>query len=49
MLAEILEGEVVEIVCGGVSDVGRVRTNNEDSYQILEFAEPICPFRWHGG
>jgi serine/threonine protein phosphatase PrpC len=30
-----LEGEVVEIVSGGVSDVGRVRTNNEDSYQIL--------------
>jgi len=25
----------VEIVSGGVSDVGRVRTNNEDSYQIL--------------
>jgi protein phosphatase len=26
----------VEIVSGGVSDVGRVRTNNEDSYRILE-------------
>lgn len=25
----------MEIVSGGVSDVGRVRTNNEDSYQIL--------------
>jgi len=25
----------VEIVSGGVSDVGQVRTNNEDSYQIL--------------
>jgi serine/threonine protein phosphatase PrpC len=36
VLAEILEGEVVEIVSGGVSDVGRVRTNNEDSYQILD-------------
>lgn len=36
MLAEILEGEVVEIVSGGVSDVGRARTNNEDSYQILD-------------
>jgi serine/threonine protein phosphatase PrpC len=31
-----LEGEVVEIVSGGVSDVGRVRTNNEDSYKILD-------------
>jgi serine/threonine protein phosphatase PrpC len=36
VLAESLEGEVVEIVSGGVSDVGRVRTNNEDSYQILD-------------
>ncbi len=35
MLAESLEGEVVEIVSGGVSDVGRVRTNNEDSFRIL--------------
>ena len=35
VLAESLEGEVVEIVSGGVSDVGRVRTNNEDSYRIL--------------
>jgi len=26
----------VEIVSGGVTDVGRVRTNNEDSYKILE-------------
>lgn len=26
----------MEIVSGGVSDVGRVRTNNEDSYQILD-------------
>jgi len=26
----------VEIVSGGVSDVGRVRTNNEDSFQILD-------------
>jgi protein phosphatase len=31
-----LEGDVVEIVSGGVSDVGRVRTNNEDSFRILE-------------
>jgi serine/threonine protein phosphatase PrpC len=36
VLAESLEGEVVEIVSGGVSDVGRVRTNNEDSYKILD-------------
>ncbi len=36
MLAESLEGEVVEIVSGGVSNVGRVRTNNEDSYRILD-------------
>ena len=26
----------MEIVSGGVSDVGRVRTNNEDSYRILD-------------
>jgi len=26
----------VEIVSGGVSDVGRLRTNNEDSYRIIE-------------
>ena len=26
----------MEIVSGGVSNVGRVRTNNEDSYQILD-------------
>lgn len=26
----------MEIVSGGVSDVGRVRTNNEDSYKILD-------------
>jgi serine/threonine protein phosphatase PrpC len=31
-----MEGEVVEIVSGGVTDVGRVRTNNEDSFRILE-------------
>ncbi len=36
VLAEGLEGEVVEIVSGGVSDVGRVRNNNEDSYKILD-------------
>ena len=26
----------MEIVSGGVSDVGRIRTNNEDSYKILD-------------
>jgi serine/threonine protein phosphatase PrpC len=31
-----LEGDVVQIVSGGVTDVGRVRTNNEDSFRILE-------------
>jgi serine/threonine protein phosphatase PrpC len=36
VLADSLGGEVVEIVSGGVSDVGRVRTNNEDSYKILD-------------
>ena len=36
MLAERLEGELVRIVSGGVTDVGRVRTNNEDSYRILD-------------
>jgi protein phosphatase len=36
VLTESLEGDVVQIVSGGVSDVGRVRTNNEDSYRIVE-------------
>jgi PPM family protein phosphatase len=36
MLAKSVEGEVVQIVSGGVTDVGRVRTNNEDSFRILE-------------
>jgi serine/threonine protein phosphatase PrpC len=36
MLAKSMEGDVVEIVSGGVTDVGRVRTNNEDSFRILE-------------
>jgi serine/threonine protein phosphatase PrpC len=31
-----LLGDGVQIVSGGLSDVGRVRTNNEDSYRILE-------------
>jgi len=31
-----LEGAVVQIVSSGVTDVGRVRTNNEDSFRILE-------------
>ena len=36
MLTESLEGDVVQIVSGGVTDVGRVRTNNEDSFRIVE-------------
>jgi serine/threonine protein phosphatase PrpC len=36
VLAKSVEGDVVEIVSGGVTDVGRVRTNNEDSFRILE-------------
>lgn len=35
VLAKSLEGDVVQIVSGGVTDVGRVRTNNEDSFRIL--------------
>jgi protein phosphatase len=31
-----LEGEAVQIVSSGMSDVGRVRTNNEDSFRIVE-------------
>jgi serine/threonine protein phosphatase PrpC len=31
-----LEGEAVQIVSSGLSDVGRVRTNNEDSFRIAE-------------
>ena len=36
VLTKSLEGDVVQIVSGGVSDVGRVRTNNEDSFRISE-------------
>jgi serine/threonine protein phosphatase PrpC len=36
VLVKSVEGDVVEIVSGGVTDVGRVRTNNEDSFRILE-------------
>lgn len=36
VLTKTLEGDVVQIVSGGVSDVGRVRTNNEDSFRIVE-------------
>jgi serine/threonine protein phosphatase PrpC len=36
VLTKSLEGAVVQIVSGGVSDVGRVRTNNEDAFRILE-------------
>src|SRR5258708_32663341 len=31
-----LEGEAVQIVSSGLSDVGRVGTNNEDSFRIVE-------------
>jgi serine/threonine protein phosphatase PrpC len=31
-----MEGDGVQILSGGVSDVGRVRTNNEDCFRILE-------------
>jgi len=31
-----LEGEAVQIVSSGLSDVGRVRTNNEDSFRIVD-------------
>jgi serine/threonine protein phosphatase PrpC len=34
-----LEGEAVQIVSSGLSDVGRVRTNNEDSFRIVEALE----------
>jgi len=36
VLAKSLEGAVVQIVSGGMTDVGRLRTNNEDSFRILE-------------
>jgi serine/threonine protein phosphatase PrpC len=36
VLTKSLEGAVVQIVSGGVSDVGRVRTNNEDAFRIVE-------------
>jgi serine/threonine protein phosphatase PrpC len=36
VLTKSLEGDVVQIVSGGVSDVGRVRTNNEDSFRVVE-------------
>jgi serine/threonine protein phosphatase PrpC len=36
VLTKSLEGDAVQIVSGGVTDVGRVRTNNEDSFRIVE-------------
>lgn len=36
VLAKSLEGDVVQIVSGGLTDVGRVRSNNEDAFRILE-------------
>jgi serine/threonine protein phosphatase PrpC len=35
VLTKSLEGDVVQIVSGGVSDMGRVRANNEDSFKIV--------------
>jgi serine/threonine protein phosphatase PrpC len=31
-----MEGELVQIASSGLTDVGRVRTNNEDSFRIVE-------------
>jgi serine/threonine protein phosphatase PrpC len=36
VLAGRVEGELVQIASSGLTDVGRVRTNNEDSYRIVE-------------
>jgi protein phosphatase len=36
VLTESLEGAAVQIVSGGLTDVGRVRANNEDSFRILD-------------
>ena len=36
VLTESLEGAGVQIVSDGLTDVGRVRANNEDSFRILE-------------
>ncbi|MFI5097605.1 MAG: Stp1/IreP family PP2C-type Ser/Thr phosphatase [Candidatus Acidiferrales bacterium] len=36
MFTESLEGAAVQIASDGLTDVGRVRTNNEDSFRILE-------------
>jgi PPM family protein phosphatase len=36
VLAGRVEGELVQIASSGLTDVGRVRTNNEDSFRIVE-------------
>jgi len=36
VFTESLEGAAVQIASDGLTDVGRVRTNNEDSFRILE-------------
>jgi len=36
VFTETLKGAALGIVSAGVSDVGRIRTNNEDSFRILE-------------
>jgi serine/threonine protein phosphatase PrpC len=36
VLADRVEGEFVQIASSGLTDVGRVRTNNEDSFRVVE-------------
>jgi serine/threonine protein phosphatase PrpC len=36
VLADRVEGELVQIASSGLTDVGRVRTNNEDSFRVVE-------------
>jgi serine/threonine protein phosphatase PrpC len=36
VLAGRVEGELVQIASSGLTDVGRVRTNNEDSFRVVE-------------
>jgi serine/threonine protein phosphatase PrpC len=36
VLADRVEGVLVQIASSGLTDVGRVRTNNEDSFRIVE-------------
>src|ERR1700737_156851 len=36
VLADRVEGELVQIASSGLTDVGRVRPNNEDSFRVVE-------------